>query len=67
MITYGYDAMSWLTDIKNPNNQVIAHYAYDELSRRTALYYNYDGDGACLRTSETRRFPVQKSGTPCIP
>jgi hypothetical protein len=36
--------MSRLTDIKDDSGNVIAHYDYDELSRRTDLYYNYDGD-----------------------
>ncbi len=44
-LTYHYDKMSRLTDIKDVNGNVIAHYDYDELSRRKALYYNYDRDG----------------------
>jgi len=40
LITYHYDEMGRLTDIKQSGTTVLAHYDYDELSRRTALTYN---------------------------
>jgi RHS repeat-associated protein len=50
-VEYVYDAMSRLTDIKYDDDTgdanpavILAHYDYDELSRRKGLYYNYDGD-----------------------
>ncbi len=53
-ITYHYDKMGRLTDIKDCSATpvVIAHYDYDELSRRTDLYYNLDGDSTYDDTGE---------------
>ena len=36
-ITYGYDAMSRLVEVKMSGTSVLAEYEYDELSRRTLL------------------------------
>jgi len=49
-ITYYYDALSRLTDEKDANNTILAHYTYDALSRRqeadfangTHATYDYD-------------------------
>ncbi len=40
---YVYDTLNRLTDIKNPANQVISHYDYDALSRRTGKSFAVSG------------------------
>ena len=52
-ITYEYDVLGRLTDVKNSSGTSLAHYAYDALSRRTDLTYangtgiTYAYDVAC--------------------
>ena len=43
-IKYKYDAMGRLTKIKDDNNDVLAQYAYDELSRRTLVTLGNDAN-----------------------
>lgn len=40
---YVYDTLNRITDIKDPSNQVISHYDYDVLSRRTQKQFAVGG------------------------
>ena len=45
-VTYAYDALNRMTDVKQSGTSSLAHYSYDTLSRRTGITYGDNSTAA---------------------
>jgi YD repeat-containing protein len=45
-VTYAYDALNRMTDVKQSGTSSLAHYSYDTLSRRTGITYGVNSTAA---------------------
>ncbi|MBI9018885.1 MAG: hypothetical protein JEZ07_16665, partial [Phycisphaerae bacterium] len=50
-VSYTYDDLGRITHIKDDNDETIAEYIYDDLSRRTTLKYYYNGGTTPIATT----------------